>query len=157
MSWNFGGEGEIISERGMESKTAIAKAIIKQANRAAAAKNPSTTYWVELGFDDVNTYACAMCWCDAETAEDMGYENDPGDFVIAKIAFCPNNSMMNEYDYDWIMPYDDKGNVNDTELIIGEYADAEWLAEEWLSFMASYNAEVESFDDEFDAEDEDYL
>lgn len=150
MAWNFGGDGEIISAKGMQNKSAIARAIMEQARKASNLKDVSTTFWVELGYDDSNTYACAMCWCDADAADYMGFEDDPGDFVIAKIAFCPNNSLMHEYDFDWLMPYDDRGNVDDTELIINDASDADALAEAWLTFMDSYNAEVESYDDDVD-------
>lgn len=138
--WDFA-SGEIEQARGMNSESAIADAIIKRAKEVESDRDPQTTYWVELGYDDKNTYACVMCWCDKDNAEYFGYE-DEADFVLAKIAFCPDNSAMNEYDIDWLMPYDeDTGEVWDTELQISssDWSDADWLAEEWLAIMDRIN------------------
>lgn len=138
--WDFA-SGEIEQARGMNSESAIADAIIKRAKEVESDRDPQATYWVKLGYDDKNTYACVMCWCDKDNAEYFGYE-DEADFVLAKIAFCPDNSAMNEYDIDWLMPYDeDTGEVWDTELQISssDWSDADWLAEEWLAIMDRIN------------------
>lgn len=138
--WDFA-SGEIEQARGMNSESAIADAIIKRVKEVESDRDPQATYWVELGYDDKNTYACVMCWCDKDNAEYFGYE-DEADFVLAKIAFCPDNSAMNEYDIDWLMPYDEEtGEVWDTELQISssDWSDAEWLAEKWLAIMDRIN------------------
>lgn len=138
--WDFA-SGEIEQARGMNSESAITDAIIKRVKEVESDRDPQATYWVELGYDDKNTYACVMCWCDKDNAEYFGYE-DEADFVLAKIAFCPDNSAMNEYDIDWMMPYDEEtGEVWNTELQISssDWSDADWLAEEWLAIMDRIN------------------
>jgi hypothetical protein len=52
--------------------------------------------------------------------------------IMGKIAYLPNNNVMSQYDYDWIMPYDEStGEVYDTETQIGDLRDVEWLLDEW--------------------------
>ena len=46
----------------------------------------------------------------------MDYDNTDDWKVYGKVAFQPDNSMMQEYDIDWDMPYDEGSpDVFDTE------------------------------------------
>jgi len=72
----------------------------------------------------------------------MDYNNDNDWKLYAKLAYQPTNYIMQEYDIDWIMPYDaETGEVDDTELMIGtsvNEADVDWLLEQWERFQREY-------------------
>ena len=52
--------------------------------------------------------------------------------LCGKVAYQSKNCLMQEYDIDWTMPYDEEtGNVDDTEIAIGDATDIEWLFEQW--------------------------
>ena len=72
----------------------------------------------------------------------MDYNNDNDWKLYAKLAYQPTNYIMQEYDIDWIMPYDaETGEVDDTELMIGtsvNKADVDWLLEQWERFQREY-------------------
>ena len=160
-SWDFA-SGEIEQARGMTSESAIADAIMRTVETIEQEKDPSKTYWVELGWDDKNTYACAMAY-DTEDGYYGDDEEESYSYVLGKIAFCPDNSAMNEYEMDWMMPYDEEtGEVWDTETSITTWDSAYWLAEEWIAIMnrinksAGYEQLVDDDDwDDFDDEDSD--
>lgn len=135
-SWDFA-SGEIEQPRDKKTVSQIADAIMRTVSLVEEEKDPAKTYWVELGWDDANTYACAMAY---DNENDYDEEGEVYPYVLAKIAFCPDNSAMNEYEMDWLMPYDEEtGEVWDTETSITTYNDAEWLAEEWLAIMDRIN------------------
>lgn len=135
-SWDFA-SGEVEQPRDKKTVSQIADAIMRTVSLVEEEKDPAKTYWVELGWDDANTYACAMAY---DNENDYDEEGEVYPYVLAKIAFCPDNSAMNEYEMDWLMPYDEEtGEVWDTETSITTYSDAEWLAEEWLAIMDRIN------------------
>jgi hypothetical protein len=72
----------------------------------------------------------------------MDYDNENDWKLYAKLAYQPTNYIMQEYDIDWIMPYDaETGEVDDTELMIGtsvNEADVDWLLEQWERFQREY-------------------
>lgn len=135
-SWDFA-SGEVEQPRDKKTVSQIADAIMRTVETIEQEQDPSKTYWVELGWDDANTYACAMAY---DNENDYDEEGEVYPYVLAKIAFCPDNSAMNEYEMDWLMPYDEEtGEVWDTETSITTYNDAVWLAEEWLAIMDRIN------------------
>lgn len=89
-----------------------------------------------------------------------GYDEDCPDDVMVKIAFCPKRSAMNEYGYDWEMPYDEEnGEVWNTETFVGIDSDDEycarhvrWFAKQWEQMV---NSGIVNFEDEEDDEEED--
>lgn len=91
---------------------------MKQRMKQEKSLNP--TYYYSLLHSDDKTWAIVFGW-DYDDKQIMG-----------KIAYLPNNSVMSEYNYDWIMPYDEStGEVYDTEIQIGCQCDIEWLLDEW--------------------------
>ena len=117
----------------------IKNKVIKQAQRAFKEKDYTCTYLVPLGVIGKNRWAIAIAW--------MDYDNDDNWQVFAKVGFQPKNSIMQEYDMDWDMPYDeDTGEVWDTEVSLGtEYSnvssDAAWLANQWKEIYAEITKE----------------
>lgn len=80
-----------------------------------------------------NDYAFVFGWVgyyDPEYSED-----GEGNCVCGKVAYQSKNSMMQEYDIDWLMPYDkETGEVNDTEISMGNpdcTPEIAWLIDQW--------------------------
>ena len=94
--------------------------------KALAFLDITSTYIVPLDADDdVNDWAIVFGYV---------YESDYKDSIPrinGKVAYLPKNSLMREYDIDWTMPYNESGDVDDTELTIGDEKDIEWLYEQW--------------------------
>ena len=72
----------------------------------------------------------------------MDYDDENDWKLYAKLAYQPTNYIMQEYDIDWLMPYDaETGEVDNTELMfetsVGE-ADVDWLLEQWERFKKEY-------------------
>ena len=80
----------------------------------------NSTYYRYLLRSDDKTWAIVLGW-------DCKHKR-----IMGKIAYLPKNSAMSEYDFDWMMPYDEStGEVYDTETQIGYLSDVEWLLDEW--------------------------
>lgn len=108
-----------------------------------------TTCWVRLKDDDENTWAVVIGW-------QGGYEHRQSDYSIgeywlcAKVAYQPKRSLMQEYDIDWLMPYDEaSGEVDDTETSIS--ADAfidetiDWMEKEWKRIATERELEIQEW------------
>ena len=54
-----------------------------------------------------------------------------------KFAYQPRTSLMQEYDIDWLMPYDEETNeVDDTEIPISDNMDdIKWLLEAYDRYI----------------------
>ena len=76
-----------------------------------------TTRWIEFAEDDKNIWALVL-HCVEEEAH-----GEKIDVIYGKLAYCPKNSLMQEYDIDWIMPELVEGVVYDTEYDIPYWAD----------------------------------
>ena len=79
-------------------------------------KEHSTTCWLEFARDDNYIWAYVF-----------GYIEEPNDLdmIGVKEAYCPINSAMNEYDFDWNMPFEkNTGEVDDTETFYTIYEDS---------------------------------
>ena len=91
---------------------------MKQRKKIEEGLNP--TYYYPLLCPNDKTWAIVFRW-------DYEYKQ-----IMGKIAYLPNNNVMSQYDYDWIMPYDEStGEVYDTETQVGCQRDIEWLLDEW--------------------------
>lgn len=107
-----------------------------------------TWHW-NIGEDEDNYYAVVLGF----TSEDE---------VAMKWAYIAKNSGMNEYDMDYLMPYDaDTGDVWDTEIPVDGYgmmADVYWLFDNFQEYVDKRNAEWDEFEDDLydDFDDEDF-
>lgn len=91
----------------------IVEFFIKSANTERENED-GCTYWWTLDYVDDKQFAIVMGWQQV----DDDYE------LCMKLAYLPMNSLMSEYDIDWIMPYDeDTGQVDDTNSEIGDEQD----------------------------------
>ena len=91
------------------------------------------TGWFTFAKDDDYTWAVVFGWVDD------GVDNG----MLVKTAYCPNNSVMNDYEYDWNMPYNKKyGEVDDTESYFEDGPD---LAERIIATIPSWNREIQDF------------
>ena len=71
----------------------------------------------------------------------MDYDNTDDWKLYAKLAYQPTNSLMQEYDIDWLMPTDENGEVDDTELAVGDKPndfDIDWWIKNWKYFKENY-------------------
>lgn len=108
--------------------------IMKVVESARDAKDPTYTYFYYLDNDDpMNDWAIVFCWVE----EGEGDDKSVG--VIGKVAYQPKNSLMQEYDIDWVMPYDEiTGDVWDTEIFVDCPDDVDWLLKNWYEIKEQY-------------------
>lgn len=119
----------------------LAKEFIEAVAEMRRTHGYGTYYWI-IGEDDKgNTWAIVLGWQD-------GYEPEPDDDcmdgkwrICAKLAYQPNNSIMQcDYDVDWLMPYDEETmEVYDNEVSIYPNTDLQgvvnWLLECYDSYL----------------------
>lgn len=107
-------------------------------------RDTTCTHWVFLDRDHKgNDWAMVFAWQDGydfsddkELSKDkmLRREGEDSDWqVVGKVAYQPHRSMMQEYDIDWMMPYDEEtGEVDDTEVSMGEDDNSIlWLLDQW--------------------------
>lgn len=71
----------------------------------------------------------------------MDYDDNDNWQLYAKLAYQPTNYLMQEYDIDWLMPTDENGECDDTELAVGSEpndTDINWWLENWEYFKNHY-------------------
>ena len=89
------------------------------------------TSWHPFAIDSNYIWAIVYGWVDS------------ADGVGVKVAYCPRKSLMNEYDMDWIMPYDaETGDVDDTETIL-------YTEEDSVNAVAHLNRTAQRFMDTY--------
>lgn len=101
-----------------------------------------TYYWYLHTDENNNDWAIVLGWQDTYGEEEENETDDclyDGCRLSIKLAYQPRNSIMQEYDIDWIMPYDEKsGEVDDNEISIYSDTDLEdtidWLLECYESY-----------------------
>ena len=96
------------------------------------------TYMYHLAYDDSNNeWAIVFGW---EYDEDFwGVDEDEHRMVVGKVAYQPINSLMKEYDIDWLMPnIKDTDEVWDTEITVEDRSDLDWLVNEWEDIKKVY-------------------
>lgn len=79
-------------------------------------------YW-KLANTDGNIWAIVLGWAEDDNEDDgMDKCHTVGYNVAVKIAFQPNNSMMQcDYSVDWQLPYDkESGEVEDCEWYLSD-------------------------------------
>ena len=97
------------------------------------------TRWYVLDIDDKGNDLAIVCgWTDG--FEDNGIRdwNEDGEYrLYMKFAYQPRISLMQEYDIDWLMPYDEETNeVDDTEVPISDnIEDIKWLLEAYERYI----------------------
>ena len=100
----------------MVTKEQLRKAILD----LKETKNVVITYFFKLWVDEYyRRWAIVIAWQDGfEDSNTTEYEN--GTYRICmKIGFQPTNSIMQEYDIDWTMPWDEEtGDVDDSEITV---------------------------------------
>ena len=105
----------------------IKQQIIDMLDAAMENNDYTGTWYTPLGVYNGKVWAACAAW--------MDYDNNGNYELYAKIACQPKNSMMQEYDIDWDMPFDPTFNeVNDTERCISSDSieiETEWLLDEW--------------------------
>lgn len=101
-----------------------------------ANEDHEATWFLDLETRNGKRWTLVAAWNDEENNGDWK--------VYAKLAYQPTNYLMQEYDIDWIMPYDEEtGEVDDTELsfvkgsVISE-ADINWYIACWERFKLEY-------------------
>ena len=110
----------------------VVNRIIDTIKEAESDGPSSTTYIVDLDYDDKgNRWAVVLGWVD--------YDGDDEYELWGKIAYLPKNSYMKEYDWDWLMPYDEEtGEVWDTEISNPGASDASWWLDQWELIKKEY-------------------
>ena len=92
-----------------------------------------TYHWTLREDNKGNTWAIVLGWANGFDAEEQDDCTDGTYRLCAKLAYQPNNSIMQyDYDVDWLMPYDEEsGEVDDNEVSI--YPDTKLKAVvDWL-------------------------
>ncbi len=88
-------------------------------------------------------WAIVMAW--------MDYDNNGNWKIYGKIASQPTNSLMQEYDIDWLMPIEESyGFDGDTEIQIESEVDIDWLFKEWEWIYE----EIRKLEDDMDESEE---
>ena len=92
-----------------------------------------STWFLDLETHNGKRWALVAAWMDYNDTDDWE--------LYAKLAYQPTNSLMQEYDIDWLMPTDKNGEVDDTELAVGSEPnnfDIDWWIKNWKYFKENY-------------------
>ncbi len=92
------------------------------------------TWFFDLATHNGKRWALVAAW--------MDYDNDGHWQAYGKVAYQTTNSIMQEYDIDWTMPYDEEsGEVDDSEFrfyINSLDVDSEYAFTIWKRFKKGY-------------------
>lgn len=102
----------------------------------------STFVW-NLNVDkNGNQWAIVFGWQDGYEENKEDKFSDGECHLAAKLAYQPYNSIMQEYNFDWTMPYDaETGDVDDNEIIVYEESDPAEIITSLLNVFATYKDE----------------
>lgn len=102
-----------------------------------------TWHW-NIGEDEDNYYAIVLGFSE---------ERD----LMCKWAYIAKNSAMNDYAWDYLMPYDsDTGEVWDSEQSVDDgYGDVDYLLDDFKRYADQRNAEWDEFEDDLYGVDDD--
>ena len=92
-----------------------------------------STWFLVLETHNGKRWALVAAWMDYDDTDDWK--------LYAKLAYQPTNSLMQEYDIDWLMPTDENGECDDTELAVGDEPndfDIDWWIKNWKHFKEKY-------------------
>lgn len=99
-----------------------------------ANEDHEVTWFFDLATHNGKRWALVAAWMDWDDEDDWK--------PYAKLAYQSTNSLMQEYDIDWMMPFDEKNSCcDDTECPIDEDtldADIHWWFEQWERFKEEY-------------------
>jgi hypothetical protein len=137
------------------NRNILTKEFMKAVGEMRRTHGNGTYYWT-LGEDDNgNTWAIVLGWAD-------GFDEEPNDDctdgtwrLCAKLAYQPNNSLMQcDYDVDWDMPYDEETmEVYDNEISIYPNTDLQgvvnWLFECYDSYLNDEDEDESELLDKF--------
>lgn len=151
--------------------------VAKMLERAWKEKNYGATYCETITYNDGNEWAAVAAWllsddCDPADCSECPYYNEDEECegryeLYAKLAYCPENSMMNEYNFDWMMPSYDDGDVSDSEDYVasgddefneeGVKSTAKYLGHMWRDFYVNFLVDEEDEDawPDFDEDEDD--
>lgn len=109
--------------------------IIEEVSRivkdAMETKAHQCTWYYRLGCNNGNRWAIVIAWMDYNGTNEWE--------LFGKVAYQPTNSLMQEYDIDWIMPYSEiTGEVYDTEITIQDDSSVEYLVDTWMKMKDIY-------------------
>ena len=108
--------------------------IISNIKSAQTEQDHCSTWFTDLGYYNGNRWAIVIAYMDYN-------DNDEWE-LYGKVAYQPSNSGMQEYDIDWVMPYNE-ADVDDTEITIGDaVSSADYLLKEWARIKKTYIEEV---------------
>lgn len=96
-------------------------------------KDYASTYINRLARDEENEWAIVVAM--------MDYDNEGKYIPYAKLAYQSRNSLMQEYDMDWMMPFME-GWVWDTEVSDPDESDIKWLFDQWDAWLKANNWKV---------------
>lgn len=111
--------------------------VLKQTIDAVRENDQVGTYINYIGYDEVNVWAIVVALMDYD---------DTGDWKpYAKLAYQSRNSMMQEYDMDWLMPQMN-GEVWDTEISWPCRIDVIWLLEQFESYLFENDLKIKNYE-----------
>ena len=110
-----------------------------------------TWHW-RLGYDGRNNYELVLGFTEGFDPSDDEFTDSYGNHLALKWATISDMSALGEYDYDYVMPYDeDTGDVIDSEEVVYSYdatRSVNDLIDDFLRYAEQVNAE--NYDDSFD-------
>lgn len=92
----------------------------------------NTTYFHIFATDEEKQWGLVAAY--------MDYNETGNPEPYIKLSYLPNNTLMGEYDIDWIMPYDEEtGIVDDTEISLDDNElTIDWIYEQINRFKNEY-------------------
>lgn len=111
----------------------------------AETKSGGVYYW-PLGVDNRgNDWAIVLGWNDGFDLEEKDEYSDGEWRLCVKLAYQPGNSLMQcDYNWDWLMPYDEKtGDVDDTEFYLRPGVNTKEIIYYMLKWYSEYEKEWE--------------
>ena len=114
-----------------DNREEIIEEVSKIVKDAMEVKDHQCTWFYRLGRNNGNRWAIVIAWMDYNGTNEWE--------LFGKVAYQPTNSLMQEYDIDWLMPYSEiTGEVYDTEITIQSERDAEYLVDMWMEMKDVY-------------------
>ena len=127
------------------NKEKLVKEFVVAVEDMKKTKSNGTYYWTLREDDKGNVWAIVLGWADGFDATEQDDCMDGTWRLCAKLAYQPNNSIMQcDYDIDWMMPYDEvSGEVDDNEVSIYPNTDLVGLIDWLFECYSTYEAEME--------------
>lgn len=99
-------------------------------------KNGCYYWWLDTD-NNGNNWAIVLGWSDGYEEDDSDELSDGTWHLTAKVAYQSHNSIMQcDYDVDWTMPYNEDGDVWDTDTTVylkdNHQETVDWLINQFL-------------------------